>query len=207
MSDTLSPGETSHAAIDKGWLLPEPAQRQPLHTRSIVCRSFKRADGLIDIDARFMDTRPFDYDSEFRGVCAAGAALHHMQLRVSLDAARTVVDLVSAMPATPYAGCAGVNPNFRRVIGLSMGRGFRKALRERLGGIEGCTHVLALLDAVAAAAMQAFASDAHQQRRMGAPGARVWKIDALLDTCWSYRADGEVVQEMRRREKSKPAPG
>jgi hypothetical protein len=194
----LSPGENTHGAIDQGWLLPEPAPRQPVHTRSIVCRSFRRDDGLIDIDARFMDTRPFDYDSEFRGECAAGEALHHMQLRVTLDAARTVVDLVSVMQATPYAGCAGVNPNFKRVIGLSMGRGFRKALRDRVGGIEGCTHVLALLDAVAAAAMQSFASDAHQQRRLGAAGPRVWKISSLLDSCWSYRADGEVVRAMKR---------
>jgi hypothetical protein len=90
-----------------------------------------------------------------------------------------------------------VNPNFQRVVGLSLGRGFRKALRERPGGIEGCTHVLALLDAVAAAAAQAFASNKHAPRRTGdAEPVQIWRLDALLDSCWSYRADGPVVRRL-----------
>ena len=32
--------------------------RQAIQTRSMVFRSFRRDDGLIDIDARFADTRP-----------------------------------------------------------------------------------------------------------------------------------------------------
>jgi hypothetical protein len=123
-----------------------------------------------------------------------------MQLRVTIDRERRVVALVSAMSATPYEGCAQVNPNFQRVVGLSLGRGFRKALRERLGGVDGCTHVLALFDAVAAAAVQAFASNAHApQRPSEAEPVRIWKLDALLDTCWSYRSDGPVVQRLKSR--------
>jgi hypothetical protein len=197
----LSPGETTHSDIDQGWLLPTPQQREPVHTRSILCRSFRRADGLLDIDARFIDTRPFAYDSEFRGPCQAGSTLHHMQLRVTLDSSRHVVALDSAMPGTPYRSCEAVNPNFQRVLGLSVGRGFRKALRERLGGVEGCTHVLALLDATAAAAMQAFASNAYAPSAAGAKRpARAWKIEALVDSCWSYKAGGEVLQQLRQHE-------
>ena len=194
------PGEAQHAGIDAGWLLPEPAPREAVHTRSIVCRSFRRDDGLIDIDARFIDTRPFAYDSEFRGPCPPGSALHHMQLRLSVDRERRIQALASAMPGTPYSGCAEVNPNFQRVVGLSIGRGFRKALREQLGGTEGCTHLLALLDAMAAAAVQAFASNAHAPRREGqAEPVRIWRLDALIDTCWSYRSDGPVMQQLKSR--------
>lgn len=195
-----APGESTHSDIDQGWLLPAPQQRQAVHTRSIVCRSFRRQDGLIEIDARFLDTRPFDYDSDFRGPCAAGSTLHNLQLRVTLDRKRQIVDLVTAMPATPYTGCAGVNPNFQRLLGLSIGRGFRKALRERLGGVEGCTHMLGMLDAVAAAAAQAFGSDAHAPRAPGeAKPVNVWNLDALVGSCWSYRSDGEELQQLRRR--------
>lgn len=198
----LSPGEPTHAAIDEGWLLPAPAERTAIHTRSIVCRSFRRSDGLIDIDARFIDTRPFDYDNEFRGRCAAGSALHNMQLRLTLDASRHVVGVVSTMPATPYASCPGVNPNFQRLMGLSVGRGFRKAVRERLGGVEGCTHMLALLDAMAAASMQAYASNGYAPRRPDeAKPPRVWQLEALVDTCWSYQADGAVMQQLRQRQR------
>jgi hypothetical protein len=104
------------------------------------------------------------------------------------------------MPGTPYAGCDEVNANFQRLVGLSVGRGFRKALRERLGGVEGCTHMLALLDAMAAAAVQAFASNVHAPRIPGRPEpVRIWRLDALVDTCHSYRSDGPVMQRLRSR--------
>jgi hypothetical protein len=194
------PGEQLHAELDGGWCLPTPAPREAVHTRSIVCRSFRRDDGLLDIDARFVDTRPFGYDSEFRGHCPPGSALHNMQLRLTLDRERRIHALVSAMPGTPYSGCAEVNPNFQRLLGLSVGRGFRKALRDTLGGIEGCTHMLVLLEAMAAAAVQAFASNAHAPRRAGqAEPVRIWRLDALVDTCYSYRSGGPVMQRLTAR--------
>lgn len=192
--------ESLHRDIDSGWILPEPEPREAVHTRSIVCRSFRRADGLIDIDGRFVDTRPFEYDSEWRGHCAAGAALHHMQVRLTVDSARHIRALASAMPGTPYAGCAEINPNFQRLVGLSIGRGFGKALRERLGGVQGCTHVRALLETMAAAAVQSFASNAHAPRKPGQPApVRIWRLDGLIDTCHSYRGDGPIVQQLRKR--------
>ena len=197
----LAPGETTHSAIDDGWLLPEPTERIAIQTRSIVCRSFRRSDGLIDIDTRFIDTRPFTYVNDFRGTCEAGSALHNLQMRVTLDDRRHIVAVATAMPATPYDSCSGVMPNFQRLLGLSVGRGFRKAVRERLGGVDGCTHVLSLLDAMAAASMQAFASNRYAARQPGdAPPPKVWKIDALVDTCWSYKADGPVMRQLQQRQ-------
>ncbi len=196
----LAPGESLHSGLDDGWVLPEPAARQAVQTRSMVFRSFRRDDGLIDIDARFADTRPFAYDNAFRGACAAGSALHHMQLRVTLDRKRSIVALVSAMPSTPYTTCHSVQPNLQAVVGLNMGRGFRKALRERLGGTEGCTHIVMLLDMMAAAAVQAFASDFYRPRDAGeAKPVRVWKLDELEGTCWSYHPEGAVMRQMRER--------
>ena len=194
------PGESLHTAFDGGWLLPEPAPREAVHTRSIVCRSFRRDDGLLDIDGRFIDTRPFAYDSDFRGRCQAGSALHNMQLRLTIARDRSIAALVSAMPSTPYEGCAGVNPNFQRLVGLSIAKGFRKAMREKIGGVEGCTHILALLDAMSAAAVQAFASAAYAPKKPGQPEpVRIFKLEALVDTCFSYQRDGEVMKRLLQR--------
>ena len=196
----LVPGELSHREIDDGWLLPAPVEREAVHTRSILCRGFRRSDGLIDIDARFIDTRPFAYDSHIRGNIEAGAALHNMQIRVTIDRTRQIVAVVSAMPSTPFDSCVGVNPNFQRLVGLSISRGFRQAMRERLGGVEGCTHMLAMLEVVAAAAMQTFVSDSMASRKPGdAPGIRTFNIESLVDTCWTYKSDGEVIEQFRRR--------
>ena len=74
------------------------------------------------------------------------------------------------------------------------------ALRERLAGTEGCTHIIALLEAMAAAAVQAFASNNYRPRGPDEPApVRVWKVDELIDTCWSYKAEGPVMQQMKQR--------
>jgi Protein of unknown function (DUF2889) len=189
---------------DAGWILPAPETRTQVHTRSIVCRSFLRDDGLIDLEGRFIDTRPFPYQSEWRGATPAGEALHHMQLRVTLNSTRHIVALTSAMPNTPYAGCDEVNVNFQRLIGLSIGRGFRKEMLERLGGSEGCTHVLGLLTAMSAAAVQSFTSSFYAPRKPGASKPiRVFNLDAMVDSCYSYREDGPLVRDMRAAESHK----
>jgi hypothetical protein len=193
---------------DAGWILPAPAPRRIVHTRSIVCRSFLRDDGLIDVDGRFIDTRPFAYQSEWRGATPGGDALHHMQLRVTLDSRRNIVALQSAMPSTPYASCDEVNINFQRLVGLSIGRGFRKELIERLGGAEGCTHVLGLLTAMSAAAVQSFTSSFYAPRKAGSPAPiRIWNLDAMIDSCYSYRKDGPLVHNMRAAELNKADSG
>lgn len=198
MSDSQpDPAEAKHREIDAGWVLPEPAPRRAIHTRSIVCRSFARDDGLVDLDARFTDTRGFEYTSPWRGQCQSGDALHQMQMRLTLDQDRNILAVASAMVNTPYDTCPGVNPNFQRLVGMSLAKGFRKAMRERLGGVEGCTHVLALLDAMAAAAVQAFASRFHAPRQPGQPQpVRVFKPQALAGTCHSYHPDGPVLKRM-----------
>ena len=79
-----------------------------------------------------------------------------------------------------------------------MARGFRKTMREKLDGVAGCTHVLALLDAMAAAAVQSLASIANAPRQPGQPEpVRVFRLEALVNTCYSYREDGPVMQRMR----------
>jgi Protein of unknown function (DUF2889) len=204
LSGTKSQDEILQQNHDAGWILPASDSRQIVHTRSIVCRSFLRDDGLIDLEGRFIDTRPFEYQSEWRGLTPAGEALHHMQLRVTLDSSRHIVALTSAMPSTPYSGCDEVNLNFQRLVGLSLGRGFRKNLLERLGGAEGCTHVLGLLTAMSAAAVQSFTSSFYAPRKPGTPARiRVFNLDAMVDSCYSYRKDGPLVREMRAAELAK----
>jgi len=57
-----------------------------------------------------------------------------------------------------------------------------------------------LLEAMAAAAVQAFASTAHAPRRAGQPEpVRIWRLDALIDSCHSYRSDGPVMQRLKNR--------
>jgi hypothetical protein len=63
-----------------------------------------------------------------------------------------------------------------------------------------CSRADALLDTMAAAAVQTFASNACAPRQSGQPElVRIWKLDTLIDTCHSYRSDGPVIERMKSR--------
>jgi hypothetical protein len=76
------------------------------------------------------------------------------------------VDLVIAYPSMeitdvrvlfeehPYEQCPTITSGYRKLIGMSISRGFTRAVREAFGGPNGCSHTTALLQAMAPVAMQ-----------------------------------------------------
>jgi hypothetical protein len=167
-----------------------------LQRRSIRCEGFLRDDGLIDIDAFLEDVRGAETSNEWRGRLAPGEPLHLMQLRVTLDAQLTIRAIESTTEAAPYPTCPDVVPAMQRLVGVAIISGFRRELHARIGGTDGCTHVRALLEAVGAAALQAFAAQRrHQQGRFTIRDAEGLdpKRPSMLDSCRGYAADGPVA--------------
>ena len=67
--------------------------RRRLHTRSIECRGYEREDGLFDIEASIVDRKTYDVEEPYRGHRPAGAHVHDMELRLTLDRTMTVRDI------------------------------------------------------------------------------------------------------------------
>ena len=171
--------------------LSPPAARRHLHTRSFEFSGHQRDDGLWDIDAHMVDTKTYGFANDFRGRIEADEPLHDMWLRLTLDEDFVVRDIEAASDAGPFRVCPDITPNFKRVIGLRIGSGWRIKVRQRLGGVEGCTHLVELLDAMATVAFQTLystlAKKAKDRSAQGKP--------ALIDTCHAFKSDGEVVKK------------
>jgi Protein of unknown function (DUF2889) len=179
--------------------LSSAAPREQIHTRSIECRGYRRADGLWDIDAHLTDTKTYAFDNHFRGELPAGAPVHDMWLRLTVDD-RLVIHAVEAVTeAGPYSACPTVAPNFQRLVGLRIYPGFHKQVRDRLGGVEGCTHLVDLLGPLATTAYQTvfpWRAREHEARleRDGKPPERPTRRPKLVDSCRAFASDGEVVK-------------
>lgn len=169
--------------------LSEPADRELLHLRDIALRGYRRADGLFDIEAHLTDTKTFGFANEDRGHIPAGEPLHGMWMRMTVDEGLTIVACEAVTEYGPYTICPQAAPNFARLAGLRIRGGFLKAAAERIGGVQGCTHLRELLQQVATVAMQTTYS-ARMQRE------RAERVDtpSLLGTCMAYAPDGEVVR-------------
>lgn len=147
-------------------LSPSCVQRTPQHIRQVTFRSFERADGLWDIEAHLLDTKAVDVPRPASGgIHHAGEPIHHMHIRVTVNAQLVVQAIEAVMDAHPVQGCPAALDAMQRMVGASMTKGWRSSIQTHLKGIEGCTHLRELLYNTATAAFQtvvsAFQSDPH----------------------------------------------
>ena len=165
--------------------LSEPrAARQPLHRRSIEIVGYRRDDGLFDIEGHLLDRKDVDFKLA-SGLRAAGEAIHSMWLRITVDGTLTIVDAEASMQAMPFAGeCDKIEPDYRKLIGLSLRPGYTRKLKEIFGGTRGCTHITELAGALATATYQTMAGQ-------GRPDPE--RKPFSLDGCHAQVTTGPVV--------------
>ncbi len=185
--------------------LSPPVGRQHLHTRRVTCQGFYREDGLWDIEGRITDEKTYEHANEWRGPLKPGDYVHDMSIRLTLDHRFTIVDVEAVTDSSPYRMCGDITPNYRKLIGLRIGPGFTRAVKERLGGVHGCTHLVELLGPVATTAFQTAGSrkanelqNAHRIK-VGKPPkerdpSRPQRKPYMLDNCHTWASDSEVTK-------------
>jgi hypothetical protein len=167
------------------------APRQHIHTRRVEVRGYRREDGLWDIEGHLADTKTYSFSNMDRGEVQAGEAIHDMWLRLTVDDGLKVHAVEAVTESAPYGVCPSITPNFQRLVGVRIGPGFRREVKQRLGGREGCTHLIELLGPIATTAYQTiFPLKENENRANGAPSRR----PEILDTCHALASDGEVVR-------------
>ena len=168
--------------------LPTAAsERQLKHRRSIDVQIYARGNGLWEVDAYITDVRTHD-SRMATGTLPAGAPIHDMLLRLVVDEHFNVVEAGAQTSAMPYPGGSGdINS---RLEGLNLMRGFRQAVRERLGGVQGCTHINELTQVLPTAVVQAFAGEVIDTRGDREDSQQPFQIDR----CHALRADGLAVR-------------
>lgn len=175
-------------------LPPAEYPRTPMHTRTVRVDAYRRDDGLWDLEAELVDVKPHDTPLQ-SGVRKGGDAMHAMRLRVTIDGELDVVDAVAVSDSVPYPGfCENIVGDYRKLVGLNLLRGFRVALRERLGESRGCTHLTELAQSLPTAAVQAFAGDQRRHAEMERQAAGEGPRPFQLDRCHALRSDGPAVE-------------
>lgn len=179
--------------------LSDPAPRHLVHLRDIELRGWQREDGLYDIEAHLRDTKTYPFENEDRGRIEPGEALHGMWLRLTVREDMEIVACEAVSDHTPYAVCPAAAPNFARLAGLRIGPGFNRAVAERVGGAQGCTHLRELLGQMATVAYQTLypirarkeREEAGRLAASGEPPAR--RKPAQLGSCYAYAPDSPVA--------------
>ena len=184
-------------ASDYAARLDAPAPRTLVHTRDVQYRGYRREDGLWDIEAELTDTKTYGHQRADRGVLPAGEAVHGMVIRLTVDDEMKITDVAVGMPATPFPECQQASPPMQRLIGCTLGRGWRKTIAEALGGTQGCAHLRELLFNMATVGYQTIPLYRnHLRQRAGQPEPLLKRPPAHVGQCIAWDFNGTVVKRV-----------
>lgn len=179
---------------------PPPGEKEiPLHTRTYDVRTFRIDDATVRLRGRVTDTKP--------------AGLYVEGDPEPLDVHDMIVDLVVSYPELtiqqvevvmdthPHTNCPSIERSYQQLVGTSIARGFSRAITSLFGGPSGCTHVGALLRAMAPVAVQSM----HSMQLADPDGRKPWDRAAtdteerertrsfVRDSCHVWASDGELM--------------
>ena len=168
--------------------LSSPAARERLHRRGVSYEGFRRDDGLFDIEAHITDHKDRDYKLAM-GTRSKDIPVHNMWARVTIDRRFEVIDIEAVTDEMPYPGqCNRIGPEYKKLIGSNLLKGFRKSIAENMGGVKGCTHLSELLGYLPTAAVQTFAGIKNEADSVDG------KKPFQLDSCHALTSNTETVR-------------
>lgn len=178
---------------------PRPAEDElELHRRAYDVRSYRIDDSTLRLRGRITDTKP--------------AGIYVSEDTEPLDVHDMVVDLIVDYPSLtitgaevifeshPHTTCPEIEGDYSALVGESIARGFSRRVTELFSGPSGCTHVGALLRAMAPVAVQSIYS-----MRMTATGsAKTEPSDEerrrarafTINSCHVWAEDGEWARSV-----------
>jgi hypothetical protein len=120
-------------------------------------------------------------------------------VRITIDDDMVIQAIEAVTDASPYRLCPNITPNFQRLVGLSVRPGFIPKVKQLLGGVEGCTHLVELMGPIGTTAFQTVASSRNPKRRAREQSAdpnQPKRRPRLLETCHAFASDSPVVQRI-----------
>jgi hypothetical protein len=176
----------------------EPVARQLLHRRRVAYDGYARADGLFDIEVKLLDRRSHSMVFLLGPDRPAGAPLHHMGLRVTIDSDLNIHHVEPLVESGYVAECADAAAAYKQLTGLNIGRRFVTTIRTLFAGRAGCTHMTELLLPLATVAMQTIWAQQEVEWQRGGPRpdphGKPDERPAFADGCHAFRSDGAVMR-------------
>jgi len=110
----------------------------------------------------------------------------------------TIEDIEVEMPTIPHEACVETLRCLDPVKGMPIVTGFTARVKDLVGGVNGCCHLLSLLTAMAPAAVQG-AWSAMSRKPIDPETYLPMALGRVKNTCWVWREDGPLIKEWREK--------
>lgn len=172
----------------------------PVHQRKIEIRTYPLEKGRLIVEGRLTDDRlvtGFHWDGRPR----PPGVVHHLIVRLLIGAwPPTILEAETEMSEVPHELCTTVAETIQKIVGVTISIGFSDQIKKRLGGVEGCSHMMHLILAMGPAVLHGYwTQHSRQPRSLPQSLEEVQGLPLLINSCQLWREDGPLIQMVRER--------
>jgi hypothetical protein len=165
--------------------------RREIHHRVIDMKAYEREDGLFDVEAHLVDSKPFAFKrAASPEPISPGEALHDLWVRITMDGDCVVRRIDASSDVTPHSICKGAESSLELMVGERIASGWSSRVKQRLRGSVSCTHLMEMLIPLATTALQGLMGIRKgPARSLDSDG-----VPRQLNSCYAYEVHRDVVK-------------
>jgi hypothetical protein len=172
-------------------------EMRAVHSRSINITTYLTGDDSIMLEGVLKDDRLCRTYLLSTGKEIEPGVVHHFAVRLFVSGPALLIEKVEVdMIHAPREDCLHTRDSLQPLAGRAIASGFTQWVKKNLGGPKGCSHLNALVIAMASAAVQGFWSARTSRRQDVKEAVNGMSAQFLIDTCWVWRADGPVAANL-----------
>lgn len=174
-------------------------QHQPIHTRDINLSSFPHGDQGIIVHGVLTDRRHLSI-VDVLGRPKPPGIVHHMSVTLAIEPdPLRIVDAEAEMLTVPSELCPETLDRIPKLVGLEIKPGFSQAVKERVGGSQGCVHLCSLVKAMGTEIVHGWLTQKRSKETGGSIDIENLKEKMfLIDSCRLWRKDGPRMKALRQ---------
>ena len=175
-----------------------------IHTRQYQVQAFRMSDEQFLLRGAIVDEKPaglyIENDPD-------PIWMHHMIVELQIVYPTFLIEKASVeFKNHPHLSCTNITDHYKKLEGMSIARGFNAKVRELFGSSRGCTHIGALLAAMAPVAIPtgwsmrvgtAMASEDVATSSQDLQEQRIKQFSSTINTCHVWDEHGEMVGKVR----------
>ena len=168
-----------------------------IHTRNIEICTYESGSENIIVEGRLKEDRLIPFYHNF-GEKHPHQTVHNMVIQMLVECSSlTIMEINVEMPETPHEECLQTSNSIQKIKGLRISPGFTSKVKKALGGINGCLHLTTLVLAMAPAIIQGYWVYRNKEKGDNEISPEIIN-DYLIDTCWVWRKDGPLAEELKQ---------